>query len=248
MSAERSKAGRPQAKGAIRIGTSGFSYREWIGAFYPEGTQPADMLHYYASRLDTVEVNNTFYRLPSPEIVEGWRKSAGPGFHFAVKANQRITHRRDLGRTDDFFSLFLDRIALFKERLGPVLFQFPPYFGDLGTALDFVRQVQAATPRQVRVPVIEVRNPKLLQPEFFTPAVAAGVNLCFNDEFLEPAKWPEPGPVAYLRLRSETYTARELKGFAGRLKDWSAQGRDSYVFFQHEGRATELALALKKLI
>jgi uncharacterized protein YecE (DUF72 family) len=245
----KKKAGKKAGKGAVYIGTSGFSYHEWIGTFYPQGIKGPGMLSYYASQLDTVEVNNTFYRLPSPEVIRGWQKSAGPGFRFTVKASQRITHRPDFGLTDGFFTTFLTRVALLKGNLGTVLFQFPPYFGDLSRALGFVQQLREAVPRVVKAtPVVEVRNPKLLKAEFFEPLAAAGVALCLNDEYLDSAHWPEPGAVAYLRLRRDDYPPRELKDFALLLIKWSGQGKTCYVYFQHEGRSTELARALKKLI
>jgi uncharacterized protein YecE (DUF72 family) len=246
--AKKKQAGAA-GKGAIYIGTSGFSYPEWVGHFYPAGTRGEEMLHYYAGKLNTVEVNNTFYRLPAPEVIKGWRASAGPGFHFAVKASQRITHRPGFGLDDGFLTLFLTRVALLKENLGALLFQFPPYFGDKVKALEFVGHIQNHIPRLVHAaPVMEVRSPKLLNPDFFKPLSDAGIALCLNDEYLEPAQWPEPGDIAYLRLRNETYPPKEMKAFARLLKKWSGQGKDCYVFFQHEGRATDLAMALKKLI
>jgi uncharacterized protein YecE (DUF72 family) len=244
-----SQSNKRVEKGGIYIGTSGFSYPEWIGSFYPLGTKGPDMLRYYASQLNTVEVNNTFYRLPSPEIIQTWRESAGKGFHFTIKASQRITHRVDFGLSEGFFETFLSRVALLKKNLGPILFQFPPYFGDLEKALGFLKQIKAGIPRLVKaLPVMEVRHPRLLKTDFFEALKAAGVALCLNDEYLEPALWPEPGEVAYLRLRRDDYTLKELKAFSQLLKKWSGQGKICYVYFQHEGRATELALALKKLI
>lgn len=242
------KAGKNLSSGNIYIGTSGFSYREWVGPFYPAHTGPSGMLGYYAGRFNAVEVNSTFYRLPSPGIIQTWRQSAGPGFRFAIKASQRITHRPDFGLAEGFLDIFLSRIALLQKHLGPLLFQFPPHFGRLETALGFVKEITARIPRLAKTdPVMEVRHPALLQAEFFESLAAAGVNLCCNDEYLEPGRWPEPAGIAYVRLRRETYGREELKALARRLKKWSCQGKDSYVFFQHEGRAFELAGALQRL-
>src|SRR6187551_2210195 len=109
-----------------RVGTSGFSYAEWKGGFYPKGTKSGDMLPYYASRLSTVEVNNTFYRLPRPPLLEGWRERTPDGFTFAVKASRRITHFKKLRDTGDLLDYLLQNLVVLGPRLGPILFQLPP--------------------------------------------------------------------------------------------------------------------------
>lgn len=231
----------------VYLGTSGFSYREWVGRFYPSGIKPAGMLAYYAGHFQAVELNNTFYQLPSEDNIQTWRESVPPGFRFAVKASQRITHRRDFGMADGFFTFFLSRIHGLGERLGPILFQFPPYFEDAEAVLAFIRQMQEWIPRRVpATPVVEVRNRRLLQPEFFRQLAAVRVNLGINDEYLGRSEWPDPVDIAYLRLRREDYAPEDLRALAVQLQSWSARGKTCYVFFKHEARAPELARNLAR--
>src|SRR5690606_31952872 len=118
----------PASLAAMRsqVGTSGFSYAEWKGTFYPKGIKAGDMLGHYASRLPTVEINNTFYRLPKPELLEGWRARTPDGFSFAVKATRRITHFKKLRETGELLDAFFANLRLLGPRLGPLLFQLPP--------------------------------------------------------------------------------------------------------------------------
>src|SRR5688500_14567022 len=109
-----------------QVGTSGFSYPEWKGTFYPKGTKAGDMLALYAARLSTVQINNTVYRLPRPELLEGWRARTPDGFTFAVKATRRITHFKKLRDTAQLLEFLFANLVVLGPRLGPILFQLPP--------------------------------------------------------------------------------------------------------------------------
>lgn len=113
----------------IYIGTSGFSYREWIGKFYPKGMKNSELLSYYTSHFNAVEINSTFYKLPSSSMIESWKECVSKDFRFSAKVSQRITHRKDFGATDDYFRVFFSQIASIGDWFGPLLFQFPPTFG-----------------------------------------------------------------------------------------------------------------------
>ena len=126
----------------IYLGTSGFSYREWIGSFYPRGIKGPEMLDFYVSHFNAVEINNTFYQIPSPTALEAWRDGAPSGFRFAVKANQSLTRRKDFGMADGRFELFLTRIALLGAKLGPVLFLFPSADDEPERIMAFARQMK----------------------------------------------------------------------------------------------------------
>src|SRR4249920_1472970 len=108
------------------VGTSGFSYKEWKGSFYPEDLPASAMLRYYSERLSAVEINNTFYRMPRPEMLAQWSEQVPPGFVFVLKASQRITHQKRLKEAGDSVDYFFRMAASLGDRLGPVLFQLPP--------------------------------------------------------------------------------------------------------------------------
>ncbi|MEN8185045.1 MAG: DUF72 domain-containing protein, partial [Myxococcota bacterium] len=111
----------------LRAGTSGFSYKEWKGPFYPEDLPAAKMLRFYGSRLPAVEINNTFYRMPRPAVLEGWREQVPADFRFALKASQRITHRKRLADVADELEYLYRVSAALGEQRGPMLFQLPPF-------------------------------------------------------------------------------------------------------------------------
>lgn len=235
--------------GNIYVGTSGFSYREWLGRFYPRGLKGLDLLDYYAARFNAVELNNTFYQLPAAATLASWRDSVGPDFRFAVKAGQRITHRQDCGIPGGYFESFLDRIALLGGKLGPVLFQFPPAAGDPQRIMAFIAHLEELLPsRPPLTPVIELRNPKLLNQNFIAILHGHHVNLCINDAYLKPGDWPEPLETVYLRLRNSPYDTEYLKNVAVKLRQWSGQGKDCYVFFKHEDAAPELAQEMQAIL
>ena len=126
----------------IYIGTSGFSYTPWRGSFYPERLPAAKMLAYYAERLDAVEINNTFYRMPAPEMLAKWAAETPATFQFAIKSPRRITHEKKLADVADSLTRLREAATTLGERLGPVLFQLPPFFKkDLPRLSDFVAQL-----------------------------------------------------------------------------------------------------------
>lgn len=229
----------------IYIGTSGFSYREWIGSFYLSGIKGSKMLKFYAAHFNAVELNNTFYRLPSPEALDSWREATVPGFRFAVKASQNITHRRDYGMSEGYFELFLSRITALKDQLGPVLFQFPPTYGNPERLDEFITHLDNLLPNYPQIiPVIELRNKRLLNPVIFDILRNHHLNLCLNDAFISPEEWPKPTKTAYLRLRNGPYQPDYLRKIGVFIKQWANSGQDSYVFFKHEIIAPELAREL----
>src|SRR4051812_42016429 len=116
-------------RGAVRIGTSGWIYRHWKGLFYPEALPAARWFGHYAARFDTVEINNTFYRLPSPEAFDAWREQAPPGFLYAVKGSRYLTHMKKLGDPREPLDRLLGRARRLGKHLGPVLYQLPPHWG-----------------------------------------------------------------------------------------------------------------------
>ena len=161
----------------VRIGTSGWNYTEWRGSFYPQDMKPAGMLAYYAERFSTVEVNNTFYRMPTAKVVDGWAATVPARFTFVLKAPQRITHFARLRDVDESVRLFCDTARLLGGKLGPLLFQLPPNFKvDAGRLADLL----ALLPPDVRA-AFEFRNASWFTDEVYTRLTARNAALCIAD-------------------------------------------------------------------
>ena len=217
----------------VRAGTSGYSYKEWKGSFYPEDLAAADMLRHYATKLPTVEINNTFYRLPRANVLENWAGQVPDAFRFAIKASRRITHMKRLKDAGDETAYLLDTLETLGDRLGVVLFQLPPNLKkDLPRLEDFIALLNPDTRA-----VFEFRHPTWLDDEVFALLQQRGCALCIADVDDEPE--PQITSTArhgYLRLRRTTYAEDDLKRWADRIaaQDWN----DAYVFFKHEDEAS----------
>jgi len=225
----------------VRIGTSGWNYTEWRGSFYPEDMKPAGMLAYYGGRFDTVEVNNTFYRMPQAKVVEGWAATVPARFSFVLKAPQRITHFARLRDVDDPVRFFCDTARLLGPKLGPLLFQLPPNFKvDTGRLAD----VLALLPPDVRA-AFEFRNPTWFTDEVYTRLAARNAALCIadNDDGATPAV--ATAGWGYLRLRATGYSDADLGGWLATMRRIGERWRDAYVFFKHEDEGTGPALAAR---
>ncbi|HEU4371569.1 MAG TPA: DUF72 domain-containing protein [Methylomirabilota bacterium] len=225
----------------VRVGTSGWNYTEWRGSFYPEGMKPAAMLAYYAGRFSTVEVNNTFYRMPTPQTVEGWAAAVPDGFAFVLKAPQRITHFARLRDVDDSVRFFCDTAGTLGPKLGPLLFQLPPNFKvDAGRLADLL----ALLPPTVRV-AFEFRNPTWFTDEVYTRLAGRNAALCIadNDDGATPAV--ATADWGYLRLRATGYSDDDLRGWLATMRRVGARWRDAFVFFKHEDAGTGPALAAR---
>jgi uncharacterized protein YecE (DUF72 family) len=224
----------------LLAGTSGYSYAPWKGSFYPEKLPAAKMLGYYATRLPTVEINNTFYRMPSKEAVAAWGQEVPAGFRFALKAPRRITHERRLVGVEQAVDLLFAASDTLEGRLGPILFQLPPNFRlDLGRLEGFLQQVRARAPRAQ--PAFEFRHPSWFAPEVYAALERHQAALCISDseELSTPvqatARW------GYLRLRRQDYDDAAVTGWAERI---AAQPWDeAFVYFKHEdeGKGPRLA-------
>ncbi len=217
--------------GTLFIGTSGFAYKEWKGAFYPEDLKDADMLRHYGTVFPSVEINYTFRRFPSETTLAGWRDRTDPGFSFALKANQRITHRLGLADADEAVSSFLERAKTLGDRLGPILFQCPP---SLRFDRSLIESFLAYLPPTHRW-AMEFRHPSWEEAK---PILAGqGTAWCDADWDEKPVAEITPGPFAYLRLRKDDYSDDELKAWGERISRVLEDGRDVYCYVKHEARA-----------
>jgi uncharacterized protein YecE (DUF72 family) len=225
----------------IRIGTSGWNYPEWKGSFYPEGIKPAAMLPYYARHFSTVEVNNTFYRMPTRKVVDGWAAAVPAGFTFVLKAPQRITHFARLRDVDDPVRFFCDTARTLGPRLGPLLFQLPPNFK---ADPDRLADLLALLPPDVRA-AFEFRNATWFTDEVYARLAARSAALCIADHddgatpAIATADW------GYVRLRASGYTDADLRGWLATLRRIGARWRDAFVFFKHEEKGTGPALGAR---
>jgi uncharacterized protein YecE (DUF72 family) len=225
----------------VLTGTSGFSYKEWKGSFYPEDLPADAMLRYYAQRLPAVEINNTFYRMPKAELLAGWAEQVPDGFRFVLKASQRITHFKRLKDVSEEVGYFLRIAATLGDRLGPILFQLPPNLKkDLPRLSEFLDILPAATRAAV-----EFRHASWFDDEVFAALRARGAALCVAED--EELATP---PVAtagwgYLRLRRPDYGEAELQAWEDRLR--AQAWEEAYVFFKHEDAGTGPRLAAQML-
>jgi len=216
----------------LYAGTSGFAYPAWKPGFYPAKLPSNQFLKHYAQRLNCVEINYTFRRLPSLSTLESWVEATPPGFVFAVKANMRITHILRLRGAEAATEVFLKAIDPLRtsRRLGPVLFQLPP---QLKCDAGLLRSYLELLPQGLRY-AFEFRHPSWLVEEIYGILRGRNVSLCVAEsERLEVPEVITAGFV-YYRLRKPEYTEKDIETFAGRAKELLAAGRDLYLMFKHE--------------
>jgi len=223
-------------------GTSGYSFKEWLGHFYPEKLPANEMLRYYAERLGTVEINNTFYRMPDPPMLERWRTEVPDSFAFTLKVRKSITHDKRLKEAGPDVTEFLRRAASLGDKLGALLFQLPPFLKkDLARLRDFLAQLPPATRA-----AFEFRHASWLDDEVYALLREFGVMLCVADTDEGDTPFVVTSPCAYVRLRRTHYADDELRIWAERI---AAQKVPlTYVYFMHEDEAlgTRFALTLMK--
>lgn len=224
----------------IRAGTSGWSYKEWKGFFYPEKLPAKDFLRYYGERFPSVEVNNTFYRMPNQTTLEGWLAQVPEDFTFVLKASKRITHDRRLKEVEDSVGYLLRTAAALGARLGPFLIQLPPSMKkDVPRLRDFLSIFPARA-------AFEFRNATWFEDEVYEALRERNAAWCVADTgepddppFVTTSDW------GYLRLRRVAYEEGDLRAWADRVlaQDWS----EAYVFFKHEDAGTGPRLAARFL-
>jgi uncharacterized protein YecE (DUF72 family) len=213
-----------------RIGSSGFSYEFWKGSFYPDDIDAEAMLAYYAASFSTVEINNTFYRMPKREVLARWASTVPAHFRFVIKASKRITHDaklRDEGGSIAYLYRQLDALG---DKLGCVLFQCPK---SLCKDPELLRSFLAALPADANV-VLELRHRSWFDDETYDLLRARGACLCASDEDHPEPPLPSTGAFGYLRLRGDDYDDAALRGWHDRL---AAVWPSAYVFFKHEETA-----------
>jgi uncharacterized protein YecE (DUF72 family) len=226
----------------IYVGTSGYSYKEWKGSFYPEKIPAKEMLRFYSERLSTVEINATFYRMPQPSMLENWKEQVPPTFRFALKAPQRITHFKRLKETDEETKYFFETASVLGEQLGVVLFQLPPNMKkDLPRLETFLAQL----PPETRA-AFEFRHPTWFDDDVLELLRSQNRALVVSDTDDLPATHiDKTADWGYLRLRRVQYAEENLREWLGRIRDQNWQ--ETCLFFKHEDAGTGPKLAAQFL-
>jgi len=229
----------------LRAGTSGYSYKEWKGNFYPADLAATKMLRYYAERLSTVEINNTFYRMPSEKLLADWSAQVPDGFAFVLKVPRRITHDKRLKNAGDDVAYLLKTAAVLGKKRGPFLFQLPPFFRkDLAGLSDFLGLLPDDSQS-----AFEFRHQSWFDDEVLTVLRAHNASLCVADAetelsipFVATASW------GYVRLRRPDYTDADLREWAKRIQEqpW----KEAFVFFKHEeaGKGPQFATRFLEIV
>jgi uncharacterized protein YecE (DUF72 family) len=228
----------------LRAGTSGYSYKEWKGNFYPSDLPEASMLHFYAEHFSTVEINNTFYRMPAEKMLLNWAAQVPDDFAFVLKVPRRITHDKRLKNVEDDLAYLVKTAAALGKQRGPLLFQLPPFFRkDLSVLGEFLGRL----PREVQA-ALEFRHQSWFDDEVFAVLGEYNAALCLADADSElEIPFVATAPWGYLRLRREDYTDKDLRAWAKRVGDQA--WKEAFVFFKHEdaGKGPQLATRFLEL-
>jgi uncharacterized protein YecE (DUF72 family) len=231
----------------IYVGTSGYSYKEWKGKFYPEKISPKEMLRFYSGRLNTVEINNTFYHMPRESVLTSWAEQVPGDFVFALKAPQVITHLKRLRDVSEETEYLFRTLSVLDRKLGPVLFQFPKSFRkDRPVLEDFLALIRGGM-----ACAFEFRSPSWLDDEILDLLREKGASLCIADTDENPAhEIIRTAPWGYLRLRRSDYTDADLSQWMERIL--SQEWERAFVFFKHEdedaAKGPEMAVRFRELI
>jgi uncharacterized protein YecE (DUF72 family) len=238
---------------SIRIGTSGWHYKHWKGTFYPEKFNVCDMLSHYVRHLDTVEINNSFYRLPSDEAVQNWVKQTPDDFLFALKASRYITHNRKLNDPEQTVAKFMEMAKGFGKKLGPILFQLPPKWG---LNIDRLREFLAVLPRHQEY-AFEFRHPSWLTAQVYDVLRQFNAALCIYEiaGFRSPVELT--ADFTYVRLHGPgerayqgKYSEAVLRNWAEKAATWAALDCGVYFYFDNDqaGYAVQNAMELAAMV
>jgi uncharacterized protein YecE (DUF72 family) len=238
--------------GSIYIGTSGWHYRHWVGKFYPDGVRPDGQFEYYRKYFTTVEVNNSFYRLPSAETFERWKKGAFPGFLFAVKASRYITHMKKLTDVRSSTRYFFENVVHLGRKLGPILFQLPPGWKCNAERLSsFV----GGLPSRHKY-AFEFRNSTWYNDEVYRILRKHNSSFCIYELAGHVSPDVITANFVYVRLHGPgakyagSYSNDALQAWADKCRKWKSQGLNVFVYFDNDadGYAVFNAMTLKKMV
>ena len=233
--------------GKIYIGTSGWQYKHWRDIFYPKDVKVKDHFNYYLEFFDTVEINNSFYRLPPKETFTKWAAAVPDDFTYVIKANRFITHMKKLKDPVESLTLFLDNIAALGKKLGPVLFQLPPGWQvNVERLEDFLKHL----PKNLRC-VFEFRNDSWYQEEVYSLLKRHNCAFCIYELAGHRSPIEITADFIYVRLHGPgnkyqgSYNEQSLQQWAALCREWSKNGRDVFVYFDNDEKAYAAFNALR---
>jgi len=229
----------------ILVGTSGYNYPEWKGSFYPADLPAKKMLPYYAGTFPTVEINYTFYRMPTPKLIAGWREQVPPEFRFTLKAPKRITHDKRLRPAEVSESLqgFVTAASELGPQIGALLFQLPPNFKkDVPLLNEFLSLLPPRTPA-----AFEFRNASWLEDDVFDVLKARNIALCIADSETRETPVVTTADYAYLRLRDEGYADGDIAKWTATAQQLHDTTKDVFVYFKHEDQGKGAAFGLQMM-
>jgi len=228
------------------IGTSGYNFPEWKGNFYPEKISGAKMLPYYAERFSTVEINYTFYRMPTDKVIDGWAGVTPEQFAFTLKGSRRITQYAQMKDCQELVDYFCERARRLGPKMGTVLFQLPPWLRkDLGVLDSFI----SGLPDDIRV-AFEFRHDSWHDAAVFSRLRDSNKALCIADTDEKTTPLEITADYAYFRLRDEGYEQADIEKWAETIAESTGGCKDVFVYFKHEesGKGPEFAQALRELL
>lgn len=239
-------------QGAIHIGTSGWHYTHWRGPFYPERLPPSQMLEFYTRQFDTVELNNTFYRLPLETGLETWRSTTPKKFCFAVKGSRFLTHMKKLKEPETGIARFFERVDRLRPKLGPVVFQLPPFWV---ANPERIEAFLAALPNRHSY-AFELRNPTWHAEPIYKILRKRNAAFCIFEIAGFASGFPITADFTYIRLHGPEgayqgrYSQAELEKWASRIRRWRQDLKAVHLYFDNDqsAYAVENALALKRLL
>jgi len=238
-------------RGKIIVGTSGWNYDHWKGSFYPPELKQKEWLDYYAGRLTTVEINNSFYNLPSEKTFRKWAEMVPPGFIFSIKASRYITHMKKLKDPREPLERFLDRIEVLEERQGPVLFQLPPHWNANPERLEAFLDELSGNIRST----FEFRDRSWWNDRIYGILEERNAAFCIFHLTGEQSPKEVTADFVYIRLHGPAdayeglYDKETLSGWAGAASAWAASGKDVYIYFDNDqnGYAAMNAMQLREM-
>jgi len=237
----------------VRIGTSGYHYKHWVGKFYPKGLKPQEMLAFYTQHFDTVELNNSFYRLPSREAFENWYGSTPKGFCFAVKASRYITHMKKLKDPQSGLSNFLPRAEALGSKLGPIVFQLPPHWNcDIDRLAEFLEHL----PKEHRYS-FELRDRSWHTEKVYDLLRRYNAAFCIYELAGFRSALEITADFTYIRLHGPkekayqgSYSRTSLMKWAMRIRKWRDELKSVFLYFDNDeaGYAARNADQIKRLL
>ena len=226
---------------SIWLGTSGFSYKEWKPVFYPQDLSDKQFLQYYATKLNSVEIDYTFYRMPNAKTIEGWRNATPENFRFTLKASQQITHRERLKVPSEALEYLLGVVPGLESRLGMILYQLPPFFKSDAQKLEMFLSV---LPRGIAA-AFEFRHDSWFNEDVYRLLRKFNVALCIHDADDHTTPMELTAGFTYVRLRRSEYSPEQRLEWQRRLRGWADQGTEVFAYIKHEDNPDAPLIAME---